>query len=93
MRGLPGLPSRDFDQRRLLAADIGPRAEVDLDVEVEALRAAYARAEQPVTAHRLELRLQRLEQIAIFAAQIEEASRRADDEAGDRHPLEHTLGV
>ena len=57
MRGLPGLPSSDFDQRRFLAADIGARPEMDIDVEVETLRSAYAGAEKPVTAHRLELRL------------------------------------
>ena len=89
---LARLALEQFDQRQFLAANVGARAEMDLDVEVEALRAADARAEQPVPAHRLELGLQRLEQIAVFAAQIEEASRRADDEAGDRHALEHALG-
>ena len=32
------------------------------------------------------------EQIRVFAAQIDEAFSRADDETGDRHPLEDALG-
>src|SRR5208282_5879564 len=81
-----------FDESGFLAADVGARAEMDFDVEVEALRAADARAEEPPFAHRLELRLERVEEMLVFAAQIDEAFSRADDETGDRHSLEHALG-
>src|ERR1700756_4487163 len=74
---LAWLALKRLDQRRFLAADIGARAEMDLDVEVEALRPTDACPETPTPPHRFELRLQRFEQVAIFAAQIEETMRGA----------------
>ena len=90
---LAGLAFERLDQRRFLAADIGARPEMDIDVEVETLRSAYAGAEKPVAAHRLELRPERLQEMPVFPAQIEKPARRADHEARDRHSLEHPLGV
>src|SRR5271157_936195 len=81
-----------FDESGFLAADVGARAEMDFNVEVEALRAADGGPQESLPAHCLELGLERLEEILVFAAQIDEAFSRADHEAGDRHPLEDALG-
>src|SRR5208337_2601409 len=88
---LAGLAFERLDQRRFLAADVGARAEMDLDVEVEALRAADAGTEQATVPHRLKLRLERLEQVAIFAPKIKEAAGRSYDKTCDCHSLEHAL--
>jgi hypothetical protein len=53
-----------------------------------------AAAEQVHRARRsARLLLQRLEQVAVLAAQVEKALARADGEAGDGHALEHQVGV
>ena len=89
-RAAPAL--QGFEQRALLAADVGTGAEVDLDVEVEAIDAADAVAEQAGRAPRLEHRLQRRQQVAVLAAQVEEALVGADRPGGQRHALEHRVG-
>ena len=91
MRGLPALALERLDQRRFFTADVGARPEMDRDVEVESLRPADAGAEPPVPAHRLQPGFQGFEQVAIFAAQIEETMRRADGEARNRHAFENAL--
>ena len=82
-----------FQQRRLLAADIGAGADVDLDVEVEPGAAADGGSEAPHQPHSLELGVQPRLQILIFAAQIEEPAGRADRVTGDRHAFENAAGM
>ena len=54
---LAALAFQRFDQGRLLAADVGPRAHVDLDVEVESLAAGDVLAQQILLAAALRARL------------------------------------
>ena len=82
-----------LDQRRLLAADIGSGADVDRDVEIEAGVAQDVSAQQMLLTPPLQHRLQRLEQVAVFAAQINQAAPRTDHPCRDRHALEHGIGL
>ena len=82
-----------LDQRRFLAADVGPAAEVDLDVEVEARHAGDVAPEQAVTTAVLEVGTQRCQQVLVLAAQIEEAARGPDREGGDGHAVDGEVGV
>ena len=52
-----------------------------------------AGSEPPHQPHALELGVQPRLQILVFAAQIEEAARRADRVAGDRHAFENAAGM
>jgi hypothetical protein len=66
-----------LDQRGFLAADIGAGAEVDLDVEIEAL-AEDVGTQQIGRAPCRQRRLQRFQQVAVFAAQVEQPFPGAD---------------
>src|SRR5208283_1972523 len=81
-----------FEVSGIRGAALRALAEMDFNVEVEALRAADGGPQESLPAHCLELGLERLEEILVFAAQIDEAFSRADHETGDRHPLEDALG-
>jgi hypothetical protein len=82
-----------LDQRRLLAADVGARTQVDLDVEVEAVAAENPRAEQALGATALQHRVEMRQEVTILAAQIEEAPTGTDDPGADRHALDHQIGI
>ncbi len=82
-----------FDQRRFFAADIGTRAEMDLDVEIETLLAEDAVTQQIAFAAALQHGLQGFQQIAVFAAQVEEPLFRADSQGAQRHALEQQIGL
>jgi hypothetical protein len=66
---------------------------VDGDVEVETRPAADGAAEQPLRAPTLQHGLQRLEQVAVFPAQVDQALACADDPGGQRHALEDLIGM
>ncbi len=82
-----------LDQRGFLAADVRARADVDPDVEVETGLPADAVAEQFRFAAPFERRLERVEQVAVLAAQVQEAVAGADRVGGHRHAVEHEVGV
>ena len=75
------------DQRRLLAADEGPGAEADLQVEVEA-GAEDVLAQQPALAALVDGVLDPLDGQRVLGADVEEALVRADGVAADDHPLD-----
>ena len=75
-----------LDQRTLLAADVGAGTDVDLDVEVEARDARDRASEQPQRAPARQHGLQRVEQIAVFAAQVDQAQPRAGHAAATVMP-------
>ena len=82
-----------LDQGRFLAADIGAGAEVDLDVEARAGNVEDALAQQARGAAAGEHRFQRFQQVAVFAAQVEEAAGGADRVGRHGHALEDEVGV
>ena len=82
-----------LDERGRLAAHVRARADVDLDVEVEALTAADRLAEQSGLPAPLERLAQRLEHVAVLAAQVHEPLRRTDAVGGNGHALEDEVGV
>ncbi len=81
-----------FEQRRLLAADIGAGADPHLHVEREC-RAEQREAEQAVLARRLDRPSHRPDRVRIFGADIDVAAGGADGEAGDRHALDQHEGI
>ena len=92
MRGTPRLPSSDFDERRLLAADIGAGAQMNLDVEIEPFDPKDRASEQSFAAAARERRFELVAQIAIFAAQIEKAAIGRKREGREGHAFEHMVG-
>src|ERR1019366_4654260 len=64
---------------------------MDFYIEVESLPAQYAGAEQAAAAPEFQDSIQVIEQIAVFAAQIEHAFARADGEGAQRHALEYQV--
>ena len=82
-----------FDQRRLLAADVGARADVDRDVEVEARLSRDGLAEQALGAPAREHRAQVRQHVRVLAAQVEKALAGADHVRAHRHALDHEVGV
>src|SRR5581483_4100632 len=80
------------DQRGLLAADVGARADAQVDPELE------RRVQDPRAQHALALRLvdgalEPLDGQRVLAADVDVALAGADRVAGDRHPLEHAVRV
>ncbi len=78
------LPFERFHQRRLFADFIGARAGVHKDVEIDA-RAEDVLADEAARVSVGNGLLHDLDQVAIFAAQIDVAGLRADRERGDHH--------
>ena len=52
-----------------------------------------APAQQPGLAPALQHGLQRFEQVAVFAAQVDQPAARADQPGGDAHALDHRVGM
>ena len=90
--GLAALALDRVDQRRLLAADEGPGAQADFQVEIEA-RAEDVLAQQAPLAALLDRPLDPLDGHRIFGADVEEALLGADGEAADDHPLDHVQRI
>ncbi len=83
-----------FDERRLLAADVGAGAHPDLDVEIEAGRRRTMSCPAGRSWRRRSSTSSRCgPQVGVLAAQVEDARRRADGAGRDRHALEHEVGV
>ncbi|OPY04819.1 MAG: hypothetical protein A4E67_02230 [Syntrophaceae bacterium PtaB.Bin038] len=79
-------------QRRLLAADEGARALVDLDVEVEA-RAEDVLPEQAHLARLGEGHVEAVDRQRVLGPAVDVSLLRADRLGGDHHALEHCVGV
>src|SRR6266545_7757434 len=80
------------DQSRLLPADIGSRAPVQDDLEVEA-RALDVLAEEARAVRLLDGRGDDAPGLDVLAANIDEAQVRADGARGDQHALDQGMGV
>ena len=80
------------EEGRLLAADIGAGADPDLQVELMR-RAGNAAAEHARPAGGHDRLVERSDRVGIFGADVDEALRRADGDAGDRHPLDQHEGI
>ena len=80
------------DQRRLLAADEGARAQPYVDVETEA-RAADAVAQQAQALGLLDGRLEVLHGQRILGAHVDEALLRAHRVGRDRHAFQHAVRI
>ena len=93
MVGCAALALERFDQRRLLPADVGTSADMDRDVEVEARAALDRGAEQVRFAAAPQHGFERVEQEAVFAAQVDQAAPRTDGQGGDRHAVEQQVGM
>ena len=89
---LAALAFQRLDQGRLLAADVGPRAHADGDVEIESLPAADVVAQQACLAAAASTVSRCGAQIRVFRPQIDDAVARADDPGADGHALEHQVG-
>ena len=91
-RTRPRLPSRLFEQRGLLAADIGAGADAHLHVEGMA-EPSTLRAEHAAAPRDRDRRVHRRRRMRIFRADIDVALGRADGDAGDRHALDQHEGI
>src|SRR6516162_142723 len=80
-----------FQERRLLAADIGPGAVMDDDVERKAVDVVLA--DEIGRIRLVHRRLQALAFAHEFAADIDEAGMRAHGEAGDQAALDQEMRV
>ena len=90
--GLAGLPFERLDERRLFAADVGARAAMDVDVEVQSA-AQDVLAQQ---AGRIEFgdgRLHALRRKHQLAAHVDVGCLEAEREAGDDAALHEAMGV
>ena len=90
--GFAGQAFAGRDERPFLAADIGAGAELEADVEVEALDAEDVLAEHaagPAVGQDL---LDQLAQIDVLAPQIEDAFAGADGTRRDGHALDEQVG-
>ena len=92
LRGSPRCPSKRLDQGRFLAADVGPRAHADGDVEGEALLPGHGGPQQARVAAALQHGLQVRAKIGVFRAEVDDPVRRADDPRADGHAFEHQVG-
>jgi hypothetical protein len=81
-----------LQQRRLLAADIGAGAVVQVDVEVEPA-AGRVGAQQARIIALVDGDLQRLALADVFAPQVNVADVRAHGEAGDQAPLDQRMRI
>ena len=81
-----------FQQRGLLAADIGAGADPDLEIEA-VIGAADALAEIAGAPRGLDRRVHRRDGVRIFRADVDVALGGADRDGGDRHALDHHEGI
>ena len=93
LRGSPRWPSKRLDQGRLLAADVGPRSHVDLDVEVETLRPA--RCSGPGASSRAAggALAPRARGGRCIRREVDDPVPGAEAVGGDGHALEHQVGM
>ena len=91
-RTMAALAFEAFEQRGLLAADIGAGADAHFHVEALA-RAEHVGAEHAAAPRRSDRRLQRDPRMRIFGADIDVALGRADRDAGDRHAFDQHEGI
>ena len=91
--GRAALALQRFDQRRFFAADIGTGADVDFNIKVKADSSLYVIAQQMQFAAALQYLLQRFQQIAVLAAQIDKALARAHHQRSDGHALKYRIGI
>ncbi len=82
-----------FDEGRFLAANIGPGAEVNVDVEVKTLLTGDIPPQQALLPPPLQHPLEARHHVAVFAPQIEVALARADDAGAQGHAFENQVGV
>ena len=82
-----------FEQRGLLAADIGAGAGADFDFEGECRAGDCLRRACPPRRATSIASLHRRDRVRIFGADIDVAFGRADGDAGDRHALDQHEGV
>jgi hypothetical protein len=82
-----------FDQRRLLAADVGAGAEVDLRCRSRSRRGPGSTRPAARSRRRCSTACSGSSRIAVFAAQVDQAVARADHQRGDGHAFEHRVGV
>ena len=90
--GLAALAFERFDQGRLFAADVGPGAHADFDVEVEALLPADVLSQQVLLAAAAEDGFQVRAEVGVLRAQVDDALAGADHQGPDGHALEHQVG-
>src|SRR5574337_1992280 len=84
---LPALAFEAVEERGLLAADVGARAEPRLDVE-GVVRAENLRPEQARGSRALDGAREHVEGVRIFGADVDVAHGRADRDGGDRHDFD-----
>ena len=82
-----------LDQRAFFAADISARAHMNGDVKVKPLHAQNAVAQQALRAPTGERGLQCVEQVAVFAAQVQQPGARVQQPRCHGHALEHRVGL
>ena len=80
-----------FEQRRLLAADVGAGAMGDDDVEIPAVDVVLA--DQPGLVGLVDRRLQRLALADVLAAHVDEGGVRAHREGGDQAALDEKMRI
>lgn len=81
-----------FEQRGLLTADIGARAEPHFEME-RVLRAQHRSADHSGGFGLQDRALERAMGMRVFRAQVDIATGRPDRDRGDRHALDHQIGV
>jgi hypothetical protein len=81
-----------FQKRRFLAADIGPRAMMQVEVEIPA-RPGGVLAQKPRVIGLVDGGLQRLALADVFAADVDVAGMRAHREGGDQAALDQRVGI
>ena len=81
-----------FQQRGLLAADVGAGADADFEIEC-LLRTADGFAKQAAGPRRLDRAFHRRDRVRIFRADIDEAFARADRERCYRHAFDQDEGI
>ncbi len=81
-----------MDQGRLLAADEGPGAQADFQVEIEA-RAENVLAQQAPPAALVDRPFDPPNGHGVFGTDVEEAAMGADGEAADEHAFNHVQRI
>src|ERR1019366_3902433 len=87
----PALAFQRFDQRQFFAADVSPRPDYDLDVEIESRMTENVVAQQTQFATMRQHGLQLRQQVAILAAQIEKTLFCPDYRSAYGHSFEHRI--
>ncbi len=93
MRGTPAFALQRFNQRRLLAADVCSGPDNDLDIEIETRSSEYVVAQQLLLSPACQDRFKVRQQIAVFAAQIQQALLCANCVSACRHTFEYCVSM